>query len=47
MPDALGNAPKVVRFEDLARCGDEVWIRHGGKLYRLQQTRAGKLILTK
>ncbi len=41
------DGPKVVNFEDLARCGNEVWIRNGGKLYRLQQTRQGKLILTK
>tara|TARA_R110002049_G_scaffold285698_4_gene466901 strand:- start:762 stop:1046 length:285 start_codon:yes stop_codon:yes gene_type:complete len=38
---------KVIEFEDLARCGNEVWIRNGGQLYRLQQTRQGKLILTK
>jgi hemin uptake protein HemP len=41
------DGPKVVNFEDLARCGNEVWIRNGGQLYRLQQTRQGKLILTK
>jgi len=40
-------APKVVRFHELARCGDEIWIEHEGKLYRLQRTRQGKLILTK
>jgi hemin uptake protein HemP len=39
--------PKIVRFADLARCGDEIWIEHQGKLYRLRQTRQGKLILTK
>ena len=38
---------KLVRFEDLARCGDEIWIEHNGQLYRLRQTRQGKLILTK
>lgn len=39
--------PKIVRFKDLARCGDEVWIEHDGQLYRLRRTRLGKLILTK
>lgn len=40
-------APKIVRFKDLSRCGDEIWIEHEGQLYRLRQTRQGKLILTK
>ncbi len=39
--------PKIVRFVDLARCGEEVWIEHEGQLYRLRRTRQGKLILTK
>jgi hemin uptake protein HemP len=39
--------PKIVRFTDLTRCGDELWIEHSGQLYRLRQTRQGKLILTK
>ena len=38
---------KIVRFSDLSRCGDEVWIEYEGKLYRLQSTRQGKLVLTK
>lgn len=38
---------KVLRFRDLATCGDEIWIEHDGQLYRLQQTRQGKLVLTK
>jgi len=38
---------KIVRFKDLARCGDEIWIEHSGQLYRLRETRNGKLILTK
>ena len=38
---------KIVRFEDLKTCGEEVWIEHEGKLYRLQSTRQGKLVLTK
>jgi hemin uptake protein HemP len=39
--------PKIVSFETLAKCGEEVWIEHKGQLYRLRQTRQGKLILTK
>lgn len=38
---------KIIRFEDLAKCGDEVWIEHDGQLYRLQKTRRGKLLLSK
>lgn len=39
--------PKIVPFQELCRCGDEVWIENGGQLYRLRRTRQGKLILTK
>jgi len=39
--------PKIVRFDDLARCGEEVWIENNGQIYRLRRTRQGKLILTK
>ncbi|QDT12937.1 hemin uptake protein HemP [Planctomycetes bacterium K23_9] len=46
-PTLNADGAKVINFEDLARCGNEVWIRNGGQLYRLQQTRQGKLILTK
>ncbi len=46
-PEHSAILPKIVRFIDLARCGDELWIEHQGKLYRLRQTRQGKLILTK
>lgn len=38
---------KIIRFEQLARCGKEVWIEHEGQLYRLRTTRQGKLVLTK
>lgn len=41
------NLPKVIQFNDLPRCGDEVWITSEGQLYRLRKTRQGKLILTK
>ena len=39
--------PKIVSFKDLTHCGEELWIEHHGQLYRLRQTKAGKLILTK
>lgn len=44
---SLANIPKIVRFESLARCGDEIWIENEGQIYRLRKTRQGKLILTK
>ena len=39
--------PKIFQFKDLAVCGDEIWIENNGQLYRLRQTKQGKLILTK
>ena len=39
--------PKIVSFNDLCRCGEEVWIENDGQVYRLRRTRQGKLILTK
>ena len=39
--------PKILRFEDLKPCGNEIWIENGGQIYRLRRTRQGKLILTK
>ncbi len=39
--------PKIIKFETLVRCGDEVWIEHSGQIYRLRRTKQGKLILTK
>lgn len=41
------SVPKIITFDSLARCGDEVWIENSGQLYRLRRTRQGKLILTK
>ncbi len=41
------SVPKIITFDSLARCGDEVWIENLGQLYRLRRTRQGKLILTK
>ena len=39
--------PKIIAFDSLSRCGDEVWIELEGQMYRLSKTRQGKLILTK
>lgn len=39
--------PKIINFESLARCGEEIWIENNGQIYRLRRTRQGKLILTK
>lgn len=39
--------PKIIHFDELARCGEEVWIECAGQLYRLRKTRQAKLILTK
>lgn len=44
---ALGALPKIIKFDALARCGDEIWIENEGQIYRLRKTRQGKLILTK
>jgi hemin uptake protein HemP len=44
---ALAAMPKIVKFDALARCGDEIWIENEGQIYRLRKTRQGKLILTK
>ena len=48
-PDESGfpELPKIIKFDSLARCGDEVWIEHNGQIYRLRKTRQEKLILTK
>lgn len=39
--------PKIISFDSLARCGEEIWIENSGQVYRLRRTRQGKLILTK
>ena len=44
---AIPNLPKIIRFDSLARCGEEVWIENNGQIYRLRKTKQGKLILTK
>jgi hemin uptake protein HemP len=41
------SLPKIISFESLARCGEEIWIENNGQIYRLRRTRQGKLILTK
>lgn len=43
----VGGQPQAVSSEDLLRGQKAVCIKHNGELYRLQSTRAGKLILTK
>lgn len=47
LPGANVRLPKIIPFQELCRCGDEVWIENEGELYRLRRTRQGKLILTK
>jgi hemin uptake protein HemP len=39
--------PKIIPFDVLARCGEEIWIENKGQIYRLRRTKQGKLILTK
>jgi hemin uptake protein HemP len=39
--------PKIIPFDTLARCGEEIWIENNGQIYRLRRTKQGKLILTK
>ena len=46
-PPPTPNLPKVISFDSLTRCGDEIWIENAGQIYRLRRTRQGKLILTK
>ena len=46
-PSSVPNLPKIIRFDSLARCGEEVWIENNGQIYRLRKTKQGKLILTK
>lgn len=41
------SAPRTLNSAELFAGGHEVWIEHGGELYRLQLTKVGKLILTK
>ena len=47
VPADAAKLPKIIRFDELARCGDEIWIENDGQLYRLRKTKQGKLILTK
>jgi hemin uptake protein HemP len=44
---ASGAVPKIIKFDSLARCGEEIWIENNGQIYRLRRTKQGKLILTK
>ena len=45
--DIANRMPKIIPFDQLARCGEEIWIECNGQIYRLRRTRQGKLILTK
>ncbi|MEL7496544.1 MAG: hemin uptake protein HemP [Planctomycetota bacterium] len=45
--DVSSALPKIISFDELARCGEEIWIENRGDLYRLRRTKQGKLILTK
>lgn len=47
LAEAKTQLPKIIPFETLARCGEEVWIENNGQIYRLRRTKQGKLILTK
>ena len=47
LSDLASKMPKIIAFDQLARCGDEIWIECNGQIYRLRKTRQGKLILTK
>ena len=44
---AVAHLPKIISFETLVRCGNEIWIECNSQIYRLRKTRSGKLILTK
>lgn len=44
---AVTSAPNVVKAAELLGPHTSITIEHNGQLYRLQSTRAGKLILTK
>ena len=49
-PSSASTLPEAARVFDSAQLLDgraEIYIRHQGELYRLRQTRQGKLILTK
>lgn len=45
--EAARNTPAALNSQHLLRGQKAVAIEHNGELYRLQNTRAGKLILTK
>lgn len=45
--ETASKLPKIIKFNDLVRCGDEIWIENNGEVYRLRRTKQGKLILTK
>ncbi len=44
--NSLTHDKKIVESAALLGTGDELLIRHQGRIYRLRRTRLGKLILT-
>ncbi len=46
-PKGQETPRRVVEARQLLGGENEVWIEHGGVLYRLRLTRRGRLILTK
>jgi hemin uptake protein HemP len=46
LPDQAGR-PRVIASKLLLQGERELWIEHGGEMYRLRETSRGKLYLTK
>ena len=46
-PDDAGDDPRIIDSQDLLQGHVEIMIRHGEEIYRLRETRNGKLILFK
>jgi hemin uptake protein HemP len=44
---SAANRLPVLDSAQLFAASHEIWIEHNGEIYRLQRTKAGKLILTK
>jgi hemin uptake protein HemP len=47
LSDAVSPRPTIFRSEELFGGAQEIWIEHGGEMYRLRITSRGKLLLTK
>jgi hemin uptake protein HemP len=46
-PSREGARPRIISSDELLQGRPEVWIEHGGEMYRLRLTSTGKLVLTK